>query len=246
MSVKLRNITRHTLASFAGIRNDIKIIVPADVQSYTDDEAEGGITVKPGATIYQVGANPRSVRIRESRTGGVHGHAFRRSLSMAFRKMEQEKQGLREELTNRRVHLLFSDENCLTYVYLNMKLVEDEAENGPGGNEIRMRFEGGGRKPAPFVQGVLLPGPTGPTVGDGYDDLPDAGNPIITDTGGVDGDGTDVDIGGDPGNGGDPGGDPDPPLSVPNRAIARQPSTGELREIIIGECEEMIVIPYVE
>ena len=248
MSVQLRNIERFFKASFAGVRSQIKIIVPDDVTSFTDAQAEGGITVSAGKTIYQIDADPRSVRVREARRGGVHGASFERSLSLTMRKLDQAKQELRQLLTNRRVHLLFTDDNCQTYVYLNMRLRRDDAENGGGTNEVRFGFEGEGRKPAPFVQGVLLPAPTGPTQGSGGD----IGGPTYEpadDGGGVSGGTTDEDIGGGGGDGTDDGDgdDGDGTTSSPaNRAVARQPSTGDLFEIIVGSCDELITIPYVE
>jgi hypothetical protein len=248
VSIKLRNISRYFESSFAGIRNDIKIVVPEQVASYNDDLADGGITVTAGNTIYEVTADPRSASASEQLADGTQGHSHRRGLRFRMRRVDQDKTELRTLLMNRRVHLIFTDENCQTYVYLNMKMdTGTKAENGQGVNRTDMSFSGASRFPAPFINAVLLPAQDAPEIGVGVEDGIDVVINPTEDGVGIDGGGPDDDIGGpttDPGDGDGDG--TDPPTVPSGRAVARKPSTGELREIIIDACDGFTHIPYVE
>jgi hypothetical protein len=221
----------------------VKLVVPDDVATYTSTTAEAGIEVNPGAQIYHIPIDPGSGGHREDLRGSVHGDYHERRVSFSIRRLRQEVVDLRQRLMNRRVHVIFTDENGLTYLYLNSRLRAAAANNpAQGRNETTFEFRAASKLPASYVIGELLPGPvTGGDLGEGEDPFvvpPSVGG----ETGGQAGVGPDDDIGG-PGDVTPPDGGGDPNPIDPNDITFLQPSTGNFYKIVIGPCEEVITIP---
>lgn len=239
MSAPLVSINRFKCANPSGLVT-LKLVVPEDVASLNSPTAEAGVTVVPGATIYHLELDPRSGAPEERKAGGIHGDFYRRTLGLSIRKQRQEVVTLRRGLMNRRVHLIFTDEDGYTYLWLNMRLRRDDSRL-QSRNGYDFTFEGSAILPASFVQGEMIADPVvAPDTGSDTDDgnLPDAGGENTGDgtTGGNPGD----DIGGgttDPGDGGG-GTDPDPPVYT--GVVVEQPSTGRFYDLILGPCEEPI------
>ena len=240
----LIHLDRYRCANFAGVVT-VKLVVPDDVQSYSSTTAEAGIVVKPGKTIYHLEIDPGTGGHRETLRDSDQGESHEQRIFFDVRKLRQEVVELRRRLMHRRVHVIFTDENGLTYLYLFMRLRIAEADNpARGKNGTRLEFRGKTVAPSPFVIGRLLTGTVeGGNVGDEEDDTVNEAPPV--DEGGTPGQGLDGDLGDGSGgtpDDGDPGtGDPDPPTD-PSDIRFEQPSTGKMFSIIIGACGEVITV----
>ena len=222
-------------------------MIPEDVASYTSETGEAGVELKPGKEVYHIEVDRRTAGHTEDlNSSNDQGDFYQRGISFEVRRMRQEVQTLRRRLMNRRVHVIFTDENGLTYLYLNQRLRRNAARNQYGSkNGYTFDFSGASRLPAPYVIGELLPGPD---PGDTGESLPDNGGfdggDVTPDTsGGTQGGGLDGDLGD---GGGDGGGTTDPPVAPPTTDPSditfRQPSTGGEFRILIDPCG----LPYTE
>lgn len=244
MPLPLLNIDRWKCESQSGLKPFVKFVLPEDVQTFTSATAEAGIEVKPGKEIYHIEIDPATGSNREELRQGRQGDYHERTISFEVRRLRQEMVDLRRALMNRRVHVIFTDTNGLTYLYLNSRLRQAVADNPSQGgkNGTRLEFRGAGVMPAPYVIGELLPGPDPGDVGTPQDTgggIQDPADPIEP-GGGTPGGGPGDDIGGGdpgPGGGGDPGGGGEPD---PTDVTFLQPTTGDRFRITIGACEEII------
>lgn len=235
MSNTLLNIERWACANRSGVLT-VKLVIPDQVLSYTDSEAEAGITVKPGAEIYHIGIDPRTGYHQETLKQGDNGDYHEQRVGFNLKRLRQNVVTLRRKLMNQRVHVIFTDANEETYLFLNQRLRTATAGNpAQGSNGTRLEFAGASVLPSEHVHGILLPGPTDTETDTGQDTsgptIPDPGADTGTD-GGAEGD----DIGGDtstgtPGSGGTPGTTPDP-----GTIRFLQPTTGNYFLINIDEC----------
>ena len=245
MSDSLIQIDRWRCDNRGGVAR-VKLVIPEDVATYASPTAEAGIVVKPGKEIYHIEVDPRTGGHQEQLKGGDQGDYYERSVSFDVRRLRQEVTTLKGRLRNRRVHVIFTDENGLTYLYLNQRLRSSTATNQyRTKNRTDFTFSGASRLPAPYVIGELLPepDPTDVTIGDTQTE-PDLGNEGADNSGGSAGGGLGDDLGdGNPNNGGDGGGGGDPGGGTPTDpadVVFLQPSTGDYFRITIGECEEVI------
>lgn len=242
MSAPLLDIQRNRCALLSGVKR-VKLVIPSDVTDYNDPNAEAGIEVAPGAKIYHIEIDPGTGGAREELAEGDHGDFHNRQLNFQVRGTRQEVTTLRARLQNRRVHVIFTSENDLTYLYLYIRLRRCVLSEPPRGGKAgyTFSFSGAYERPANFVQGVLLPAPTGDPISEGDTNVtPDLGGnepDLGAGDAGLPGDG---DIGGegdppDTGDGGDP---PDPPVAT--NIIIDQPSSGHKYTMILGPCEEPV------
>lgn len=218
-------------------------MVPEDVATYTSSTAEAGIEVNPGAEIYHVEIDRQSGYHREDLRNDNNGDYHQRVVGFTLMQLRQDVVDLRQRLMNRRVHVIFTDYNERTYLYLNTRLRSATANNpATGSNGTSLEFRAASVLPASYVMGELLPGPvTGGDLGQGEDPFvvpPSVGG----ETGGQAGLGPDDDIGG-PGDVTPPDGGGNPSPIDPNDITFLQPSTGDYFKIVIGPCEEVITIP---
>ena len=243
VSNSLLNIDRWACANSSGVIT-VKLVIPNQVLSYTDPNAEAGVTVVPGAEIYHIDIDPRTGYHREDLRGGDNGDYHEQRVGFNVKRLRQSVATLRRKLMNRRVHVIFTDANEETYLFLNQRLRTATADNAAtGSNGTRMEFAGASVLPSEHLHGVLLPGPTGTDPGLGQDTggpaIPETGNEVGA-AGGAEGDPIGGDTGGDtPGNGGDPGGGGT--TDGPIRFL--QPSTGNYFNIFIDPCGLPYTIP---
>jgi len=248
VSESLVNIDRWRCSNRGGVKR-VKLVLPEDVSTYSSSTAEAGIEVSPGKEIYHIEVDPRTGFHEEQLQGNDQGDRHNKRVGFDIRRLRQDVVTLRTRLMNRRVHVIFTDENDETYLYLNMRLRQANATNRYAQkNKTDFVFAGASIFPAPYVVGELLPEP----------DPGDAGTPQV-DNGGLDGDipspdttggtaggGTGDDLGdGNPDTGDGGGDDPDPPDFDPNDVTFLQPSTGDYFRITIGECDEVITTKVV-
>lgn len=204
--------------------------------------AEGGIEVVDGATIYDLPIIPSSGGNDETGKQSANGDYHERRVGFQVKGLRQELVDLKRGLMNRRVHVLFTDLNCRTYVYLNTRLRQSSATNRRGSRYANdFEFRGASTTPAEFVRGVLLP----PTVQDDDDDL------ILNDPGetSVPPPTSGGDVGGEAGGGADDelappsdtaGGGTTPGPTAQEGIRFLQPDTGDFYSIKIGPCGQII------
>lgn len=249
MSESLVHIDRWRCANRGGVKR-VKLVLPEDVATYSSATAEAGIEVSTGKEIYHIEVDPRTGYHEEQLVAnGDQGDRHNRRVGFDIRRLRQNVVTLRRRLMNRRVHVIFTDENDETYLYLNMRLRQANTTNRHGQkNKTDLVFSGAGILPAPYVIGQLIEDPivadpgTGLDGGVGLGDTSFDPNNDGGTTGGAPGD----DLGdGNPDTGPGDGGDPDPPVFDPNDVTFLQPSTGDYFRITIGECEEIITTKVV-
>jgi hypothetical protein len=240
VSFSIPNIERYFGASFAGLQPVVKVVVPDDVLSFNDANAEAGVTVKQGKQIYTLKVEPRSGVAQEQLRGGVHGDHHERSLAFTFRHNRQELVDLRASCMNQRVHVIFTDANCTTYLYTNLRLRAADATSETAVTSLR--FEGSSVQPTSFVQGVILPPAPSPEIDEDISGPTQTPDEIDT-SGGTDGGAADVDLGGptDGGDGGDGGGDGGDGDAGTDVGRLLQPSTGDYFTLTVTACEGLLL-----
>lgn len=167
MSVSLINLHRWRCANHAGIKS-LRIVLPEDVLSSPEALAvpnlEGDIQVKPGKEIYTIEFDPATASFSEQLNAtNRNGDFYSRELKFTVRRMRVSVSDFRRRLLNRRVHLLFTDNNEQTYYYAFMRLRESQATSGQRGgrNETVFTFRGGSESLAPYLNGSLVDDPGG-------------------------------------------------------------------------------------
>lgn len=167
MGVSLVNITRWVCSNFAGLKS-LRIILPEDVDSLPESLAvpniEGDIVLKPGKEMYDIEFDTASSRFREVLSSSDrNGDFYNRELSFTVRRMRVNIADFRRRIMNRRVHLIFTDNNDETYLFAFMRLRNAEADSAQRGgrNRTSFTFRGASDSPASFVNGSLIDDPGG-------------------------------------------------------------------------------------
>ncbi|MEL6140048.1 MAG: hypothetical protein AAFU67_00350 [Bacteroidota bacterium] len=178
MGAPLIHLNYWYACNYAGIKS-LQIILPSDVSRLPEALAvpnlEGDVVLNAGAIAYNIEFDPHTSRFREQlRSTDRNGDYYTREVSFNIRRLRIEVADLRRRLRNRKVHLLFTDNNDQVHLYTFMRLREADADGQRRGgrNQTEFVFRGASDTVAPMMNGGLVDDPTGgnePVIINGLD-----------------------------------------------------------------------------